>query len=91
MVSVGEVLLQTTQRNYSCGLQYYYFTRADQTAADVYTKFVLPAGVSCQRCVMQWRWVTGNSCWGEWPSFQTAALVCLAHSFACMDNSRTVN
>ena len=45
-------------------LQYYYFTRADQTASDVYANFVLPPGVSCQRCVMQWRWVTGNSCYG---------------------------
>lgn len=45
--------------------KYYYFTPADQTAADVYTSFVLPPGVTCERCVVQWRWVTGNSCYGE--------------------------
>lgn len=43
--------------------KYYYFTRPDQMASDVYTKFVLPDGVTCERCVLQWRWVTGNSCW----------------------------
>jgi hypothetical protein len=44
---------------------YYYFTRADQTAADVYTTFVLPLGVTCTRCVLQFRWTTGNSCYGR--------------------------
>jgi hypothetical protein len=43
---------------------YYYFTRADQTATDVYTTFVLPLGVTCTRCVLQFRWTTGNSCYG---------------------------
>lgn len=49
----------------SPGENYYYFTVADQTAADVYTAFMLPPGVTCTRCVLQWRWVTGNSCYGE--------------------------
>ena len=48
--------------------QYYYFTKADQTARDVYTKFVLPPDVTCDRCVLQWRWVTGNSCFGARPA-----------------------
>jgi hypothetical protein len=43
---------------------YYYFTRADQTAAEVHTTFVLPLGVTCTRCVLQFRWTTGNSCYG---------------------------
>jgi hypothetical protein len=52
---------------------YYYFTRADQTASDVYTTFVLPLGVTCTRCVLQFRWTTGNSCYGEAPHVVTPA------------------
>lgn len=53
--------------------RYYYFTRADQTAKDVFATFILPKGVTCARCVMQWRWVTGNSCYGEQSRMLTSA------------------
>ena len=45
--------------------RYYYFTKEDvQNTAMVTTYYVLPPGVTCARCVLQWRWVTGNSCFG---------------------------
>ncbi len=45
--------------------RYHYFTTAEyQANGNVTASFVLPAGVTCQRCVLQFRWVTGNSCFG---------------------------
>ena len=51
--------------------RYYYFTVPDQTIATINTWFVLPADVTCARCVLQWRWVTGNSCFGA-PAIHSA-------------------
>ncbi len=59
--------------------KYYYFTTPDvEAAGDVTTWFELPAGVTCQRCVLQFRWVTGNSCFGA----GVGAVRLLARSFA---------
>lgn len=43
--------------------RYHYFTVDEvKNLRSVTAWFVLPPGVTCARCVLQMRWVTGNSC-----------------------------
>ena len=44
--------------------RYRYFTVDEfKSIATVTTWFMLPPAVTCDRCVLQFRWVTGNSCY----------------------------
>lgn len=47
-------------KNADDGTPYWWFGK--KPAGEYAVDFVLPAGVSCKRCVLQWHYETGNSC-----------------------------